>query len=108
MFSKKSKDIIEEKNYTKICALLIHAAKIDQNFSLNEENIIFNEGLIKIFNLKKIRNFVLIVLLVCYLNRKLLINNFYSLIANYSKMNQEDPCHLQLKFFFLFSQAENS
>ena len=39
MFSKKSKDIIEEKNYTKICALLIHAAKIDQNFSLNEENI---------------------------------------------------------------------
>ena len=66
MFSKKSKDIIEEKNYTKICALLIHAAKIDQNFSLNEENIIKqtlveigakNSDLIKIISeAKKIEN----------------------------------------------------
>ena len=30
-----------------------------QYFKLAFENIIFNEGLIKIFNLKKIRNFVL-------------------------------------------------
>ena len=35
-----SKDYIKENEFTKIAALLIHAAKIDQDFSEKEENII--------------------------------------------------------------------
>ena len=40
MFFKKN-DKIEETNFlTKVCALLIHAAKIDENYTNNEEEII--------------------------------------------------------------------
>tara|TARA_B100000575_G_scaffold166584_1_gene133191 strand:- start:107 stop:523 length:417 start_codon:yes stop_codon:yes gene_type:complete len=40
MFFKK-KDKKDKNNFiVKICALLIHAAKIDQNFTVNEEQII--------------------------------------------------------------------
>ena len=66
MFSKKNKNTIKEKDFTKICALLIHAAKIDQDYSLDEEKIIKqvllqigakNDDLIKIIlEAKKIEN----------------------------------------------------
>ena len=46
MFFKKDKNIEIDKNLTKITALLIHAAKIDENFSKKEESII-QEALIK-------------------------------------------------------------
>ena len=38
-FNKKQKDK-EENNYSKVAALLIYAAKIDQNYSKEEEEII--------------------------------------------------------------------
>jgi len=38
MFFKKEKN--ENDDLTKVAALLIHAAKIDENFSINEERII--------------------------------------------------------------------
>ena len=38
MFFKKDKN--ENSNLSKVAALLIHAAKIDENFSKNEETII--------------------------------------------------------------------
>ena len=44
-FSKKHNQ--EDKNFIKIAALLIHAAKIDQDYSENEEKII-KETLLKI------------------------------------------------------------
>ena len=56
MFFKKDKD--ENNDLSKVAALLIHAAKIDENFSKNEETIIKqallqiganNENLEKIF-----------------------------------------------------------
>ena len=47
MFFKKDKDIKTGKDFEKIAALLIHAAKIDENFSKKEESII-KETLIKI------------------------------------------------------------
>ena len=56
MFFKKDKN--ESSNLSKVAALLIHAAKIDENFSKNEETIIKqallqiganNENLEKIF-----------------------------------------------------------
>ena len=40
MFFKKKKTGDNEENLSKIAALLIHAAKIDENFSQSEENII--------------------------------------------------------------------
>ena len=40
MFFKREKNNNKEDNFTKIAALLIHAAKIDQNFSPLEEDII--------------------------------------------------------------------
>ena len=46
MFFKKDKNIEIDKNLTKITALLIHAAKIDENFSKKEESII-KEALMK-------------------------------------------------------------
>ena len=39
MFFKKDKSD-NKKNLVKTCALLIHAAKIDENYTKNEENII--------------------------------------------------------------------
>ena len=47
MFFKKDKNIEIDKNLTKITALLIHAAKIDENFSKKEESII-KDALLKI------------------------------------------------------------
>ena len=44
-FKKKEKNIIND--LTKVAALLIHAAKIDENFSKKEENII-NKALSKL------------------------------------------------------------
>ena len=38
MFFKKDKN--EDNNLSKVAALLIHAAKIDENFSKSEETII--------------------------------------------------------------------
>tara|TARA_Y100001958_G_C21198355_1_gene525329 strand:+ start:1122 stop:1535 length:414 start_codon:yes stop_codon:yes gene_type:complete len=40
MFFKKKKDENNNDNLIKVAALLIHAANIDENFSLLEENII--------------------------------------------------------------------
>jgi uncharacterized tellurite resistance protein B-like protein len=40
MFLKKKIDETETNFLVKICALLIHAAKIDENYTLNEEEII--------------------------------------------------------------------
>ena len=41
MFFDKNKDVKKENSYLiNIAALLIHAAKIDENYSLKEENII--------------------------------------------------------------------
>ena len=44
-FKKKKKD--EKNDLTKVAALLIHAAKIDENYSKQEEEII-KEALLKI------------------------------------------------------------
>ena len=40
MFFKKIEDASQQKNFIKITALLIHAAKIDENYSEEEEEII--------------------------------------------------------------------
>ncbi len=40
MFFKENNNENENENLTKVAALLIHAAKIDENFSLEEEEII--------------------------------------------------------------------
>ena len=40
MFFKKQKVEKEKSNLTKVCALLIHAAKIDENYTDREEDII--------------------------------------------------------------------
>ena len=40
MFFKKDQSINENKFLVKTCALLIHAAKIDENYTENEEEII--------------------------------------------------------------------
>ena len=47
MFFKKKKDGNENDDYTKVAALLIHAAKIDENYSEQEEEII-HKALLKI------------------------------------------------------------
>ena len=47
MFFKKNKKEDEDKNFVKIASLLIHAAKIDENFSKTEEKIIA-EALLKL------------------------------------------------------------
>ena len=40
MFFKKKEDVSQRENFIKITALLIHAAKIDENYSEEEEEII--------------------------------------------------------------------
>ena len=40
MFFKKKENEIENSYLVKVCALLIHAAKIDENFTVHEEEII--------------------------------------------------------------------
>ena len=40
MFYKKRENEIENSYLIKVCALLIHAAKIDENFTVHEEEII--------------------------------------------------------------------
>ena len=40
MFFKKKENEIENSYLVKVCALLIHAAKIDENFTVHEEDII--------------------------------------------------------------------
>ena len=40
MFFKKKENEIENSYLVKVCALLIHAAKIDENYTKNEEEII--------------------------------------------------------------------
>ena len=40
MFFKKDENCKEADFLTKICALLVHAAKIDENYTVNEEEII--------------------------------------------------------------------
>ena len=40
MFFKKKEPKKENIHYIKVASLLIHAAKIDENFSLDEEKII--------------------------------------------------------------------
>ena len=40
MFFKKNSDETENNFLIKACALLIHAAKIDENYTENEEEII--------------------------------------------------------------------
>tara|TARA_B100001063_G_C16463921_1_gene404508 strand:- start:115 stop:525 length:411 start_codon:yes stop_codon:yes gene_type:complete len=40
MFFKKNKTITKTNDLIKICALLIHAAKIDESYTLDEEEII--------------------------------------------------------------------
>ena len=59
MFFKKKEEVDINSNLVEICALLIHAAKIDEHFSEKEENIIKqtmlkigtkNDHLDKLFN----------------------------------------------------------
>jgi len=40
IFKKKTKDIKSEKNLVLICALLVHAAKMDENYTDKEKSII--------------------------------------------------------------------
>ena len=40
MFFKKNKNISDNEYLIKVCALLVHAAKIDENYSTEEKNII--------------------------------------------------------------------
>ena len=40
MFFKKKEDQNKNEDFVDICALLIHAAKIDENYSIKEEEII--------------------------------------------------------------------
>ena len=40
MFFKKDKNNNNNNDYVDVCALLIHAAKIDENYSIKEEEII--------------------------------------------------------------------
>jgi len=40
MFFKKKEDVSQRENFVKITALLIHAAKIDEHYSVEEEEII--------------------------------------------------------------------
>ena len=40
MFFKKNDNISESEDLVKVCALLVHAAKIDENYSTEEKNII--------------------------------------------------------------------
>ena len=40
MFFKKNKNISDSEDLIKVCALLVHAAKIDENYSTEEKNII--------------------------------------------------------------------
>ena len=40
MFFKKDKNISDSEDLIKVCALLVHAAKIDENYSTEEKNII--------------------------------------------------------------------
>ena len=47
MFFKKSKNIENNNNLSKVAALLIHAGKIDENFS-NEEEEIIKQSLLKL------------------------------------------------------------
>ena len=47
MFFKKDKKNNENEDIIKVTALLIHAAKIDENYSQQEENII-KQALLKI------------------------------------------------------------
>ena len=47
MFFKTKKNKVEEKNFIKVAALLIHAARIDENFSDLEEKII-KQALLKL------------------------------------------------------------
>ena len=59
MFFKKEKNINENDDLIKVAALLIHAAKIDENYSNQEEKII-KQALLKIGandnNIEKIMN----------------------------------------------------
>ena len=55
MFFKKKTQKFDNTDYLKVAALLIHAAKIDEEYSLNEENII-KKALIKIISLKNSAN----------------------------------------------------
>ena len=47
MFFKNNKDNIDEKDLSMVAALLIHAAKIDENYS-NEEEKIIKQALLEI------------------------------------------------------------
>ena len=40
IFKKKTKDVKNEKNLILICALFVHAAKMDENYTDNEKSII--------------------------------------------------------------------
>ena len=40
IFKKKTKDIKSEKNLVLICALFVHAAKLDENYTEKEKSII--------------------------------------------------------------------
>ena len=42
MFFKKNKNVSDSEDLIKVCALLVHAAKIDENYSKKEEEIIKN------------------------------------------------------------------
>ena len=58
MFFKKRTDKDQSSDFVKITALLVHAAKIDQNFSIEEEKII-KKTLIEIGNNEKDTNKIL-------------------------------------------------
>ena len=39
IFKKKTKDVKSEKNLVLICALFVHAAKMDENYTIKEKSI---------------------------------------------------------------------
>ena len=40
IFKKKTKDVEDKKNLVLICALFVHAAKMDENYTIKEKSII--------------------------------------------------------------------
>jgi len=53
IFKKKTKDVKSEKNLVLICALFVHAAKLDENYT-DKEKLIILKALLEISDKKKV------------------------------------------------------
>ena len=58
MFFKKKEKVEINSNLIEICALLIHAAKIDEHFSEKEEKIIKERNVVLFKPSKDFKNFI--------------------------------------------------